>query len=353
MASEESKVVSSYPLMVNPRQIVRAIISASLLFVLSAAFASLAYGQQFTLSVSAFRPAIGVDPGGSATATVDLEPIGSFDESVSLSCVVTSNQFTTNLPQCVVSPGSAIPPADGPALTITTTGGTGTSATAAGTYQVTVTGTGGTTTQTQTLYLSVADLTEDYTLSVSPTTAIPSPLPAGSAATTTVTVLPIGSYSGQVTLACLSVFPIVTGGPYCAFDPPTVSISSSTGAISTLTITTFGPSTSSKLWNLRMFYAFWLAVPGLALVGACGTLSHRKNLLALFFLVTIAGSLLLLSACPGPPGVTALNGQITPNNTYTFTLTGADANGAAPSNVPPNADVATVTLRVTTAHTAN
>lgn len=339
--------------MVNPRHAIRSIILASLLFVLSAASVSRAYGQQFTLSVSAFTPKIGVDPGGSATATIDLEPIGAFDESVSLSCAVTSNQFTTNLPQCLVSPGSAIPPADGPALTITTTGGTGSSATAAGTYQVTVTATGGTTTQTQTLYLSVADLTEDYTLSVSPTTAIPSPLPAGSAATTTVTVLPIGSYSGQVTLACLSIFPIVTAAPYCTFDPATVSISSSTGATSTLTIQTFGSATTSKLWNPRMFYAFWLAVPGLALVGARGPRSSRKKLLALFSLILLAGSLLLLPACGGRVGTQALNGQITPNNTYTFTLTGADTNGAAPSNVPPNADVATVTLAVTTAHTAN
>ncbi|MFZ0869029.1 MAG: hypothetical protein WA424_06540 [Candidatus Sulfotelmatobacter sp.] len=345
--------MSSYPLMVNSRLPVRPMILASLLFLLSAASVPLAYGQQFSLSVSALHPAIGVDPGGSATATIDLEPVGTFDEAVSLSCVVTSNQFTTNLPQCLVSPGSAIPPADGPSLTITTTGGTGADATAAGTYQVTVTGTGGSTTQSVALYLSVADLTEDYTLSVSPTTAIPSPLPAGSAATTTVTVLPIGDYSGQVTLACLSVFPIVTASPYCAFDPPTVSISSSTGATSTLTIGTFGRATTTRLWNPRVFYAFWLVVPGLALVGVRRPRSLGKKPLAVFFLMLVAGSLLLLPACGGDVGSRALNGQITPNNTYTFTLTGADTNGAAPSNVPPNADVATVTLAVTTAHTAN
>jgi hypothetical protein len=65
----------------------------------------------------------------------------------------------------------------------------------------------------------------------------------------------------------------------------------------------------------------------------------------------IAGSLLLLPACGGNVGTKALNGQITPNNTYTVTLTGADTNGAAPSNASVNP--ATVTLAVTTAHTAN
>jgi hypothetical protein len=337
--------------MVNLRQAVRPIILASLLFVLSAASVSLAHGQQFTLSVSAFTPKIAVNPGGSATATINLQPIGGFDGEVALSCAVTSSQFTTNLPQCLVSPSSAVPPANGPALTVTTTGGTGDDVTAAGTYQVTVTGTGGATTVTQTLYLNVADLTEDYTLSVSPTTAIPSPLPAGSSATTTVTVLPIGSYSGQVTLACLSIFPIVTAAPYCTFDPPTVTISSSTGAVSTLTIQTFGAASSSRLWSPRIFYAFWLAVPGLALVGARRPRGSGKKLLAVFLLMLVAGSLLLLPACGGNVGTTALNGQITPNNTYNLTLTGADTNGAGPSNVTVNP--ATVTLAVTTAHTAN
>src|SRR5208282_1394624 len=207
--------------MVNLRQAVRPIILASLLFMLSAASVLPAYGQQFDLLVSAFKPKTGVDPGGSATATIDLQPIGGFDGQVALSCAVTSNQFTTNLPQCLVSPGSAIPPANGPALTVTTT-------------------------VTQTVYLSVVNLTEDYTLTVSPTIAIPSPLPAGSSATTTVSVLPIGSYSGQVTLACLTVSPIVTAAPYCTFNPATVNISSSTGATSTLTIQTFGAASTSQ-----------------------------------------------------------------------------------------------------------
>jgi hypothetical protein len=348
---EESKVVSSDQFMVNPRQIVRAVIFASLLSLLSAASASLAYGQQFTLSVSALHPLAGVDPGESATATINLQPVGTFNGAVSLSCAVTSNQFTTNLPQCLVSPDSAIPPADGPALTITTTGGTGSSATQAGTYQVSVTGTGGTTTQTVVLYLSVADLTEDYTLSVSPTTAIPSPLPAGSSATTTITVLPIGDYTGTVTLSCLAVSPIVTAAPYCSFDPATVDVTSSTGAVSTLTIATFGAASSSKLWSPRVFYAFWLTLPGLALVGMRGPRGYRKKLLAVFLLAALGGGLLLLPACSNTVGTRALNGRITPNNTYTFTLTGSDTNGAAPSN--STVDPATVTLAVTTAHTAN
>jgi hypothetical protein len=335
--------------MVNRRQVVRAIIFASLLSVLSAASASLAYGQ-FTLTVSSFRPLAGVDPGGSAVATIDLEPVGTFDGLVTLSCAVTSGPAGSNPPVCQPpSPASAIPPAK-PALTITTTGGTGTNATPTGTYQVTVTGTSGSITQTATLYLNVADLTEDYTLTVLPTTAIPSPIPAGSSATTVVTVTAIGSYTGTVTLACLSVAPIVTAAPYCSFDPPSVSVTSGFGPTSTLTVTTFGAQVNAtKRSHLRVFYALWLAVPGLGLVGVGATRSHRKKLMGLILLMVVAGGLLLLPACnTATIGTTALNGQVTPVNTYTFTLSGADANGAAPSNL--TADEATVTLAVTKAN---
>ncbi len=72
--------------------------------------------------------------------------------------------------------------------------------------------------------MNVTNVTQDYLLSVTPTTAIPSPIPAGSSATTTVTVQPLGSYVGSVTLSCLSITPIVTAAPYCSFNPPTVAV---------------------------------------------------------------------------------------------------------------------------------
>jgi hypothetical protein len=352
---EESKVVSSHPFMVNPRQIVRAIVFASLLLVLSAASVSLAYGQSFTLSVPAGLHQPSVDPGGSSTAIIDLGASGGFDSPVSLSCTVTSTQVSGPPPQCTVSPQSQIPPADGPSLTITTTGGS--DGTPAGTYPITVTGTSGSITQSVTLYLNVTDLTEDYTLSVSPTTAIPSPVPAGSQATTTVTVTPIGDYTGYVTLSCLSIAPIVTAAPYCSFaattgstslPPGTVQVTSGAPATATLTISTYGPTTvTTRRPNRSMFYAFWLAIPGLALVGVGATRRHRKKLMGVLLLLAVANGLLLLPACgTTTTGTAAPNGQITPNNTYTFTLTGADQNGVGPSNLNCKTCEATVSLAV-------
>jgi hypothetical protein len=331
--------------MVNCRQVVRAIIFASLLSVLSAASVSLAYGQ-FTLTVSSLRPLAGVDPGGSATATIDLEPVGAFDSPIDLTCQVTSGPATTSPPVCTPSPVSAIPPADGPSLTITTT-----ASTLAGTYQITVTGTSpGATTQTATLSLNVADLTQSYLLSVSPTTANPSPVPAGSSATATVTITGLGNYTGNVTLACLSVSPIVTAAPYCSFDPATATVADGVGQ-SILTISTFGAEVNATNRSRpRLFYGLWLAVPGLALAGLGATRNHRKKLLGIVLLVLTALGLLLLPACGTTVGTKALNGQVTPDNTYSFSLTGADQNGAAPSNISPSASAATVTLQVTKAN---
>ena len=353
--------MSSHPRMVNPRLFVRALLFVTLLSVLSAGSASLAYGQ-FTVTVSSLTPQAGVDPGEVATANVTIGANAGFSGLVSLTCVVTSGPVTTgaSAPACIVSPTSATPPAI-PALTITTA-----DSTPVGTYQITVTGTSGAVVQTATAYLNVADLTEDYQLSVYPTAAVPSPIPAGSTATTTVTVMPIGSYSGTVTLACLSMTPIVTASPYCSFNPATVTVGAGAGATSTITVTTFGAAaastTSSRTktpFSPRLFYALGLAIPGLALLGAGGP--RRRNFLGVLVLLGIAGGLLLVPACnTNTLGSRALNGQVTPNNAYTLTLSGADQNGAGPSNVgtctPPstsNCDAAIVTLTVTTATTAD
>jgi hypothetical protein len=326
--------------MVNPRQVIRGILLALLLSVFSAASASLAYGQgDFSLTPSAFKPSSAVDPGGSAIATIDLEPIGGFNSPVSLSCAVTSNQVTSSPPGCLVSPQSQTPPANGPSLTITTT-----STTLPGLYTVTVTGTSGALTHSSTLILNVVNVAEDYTLSVSPTTATPSPVIAGTAATTTVTVTPIASYTGQVTLACLSVTPVVTLAPVCSFTPPTVMVTSGIPPTSVMTITTSGPLPTTRLWDRRVFYAFWLAIPGLGLVGVGATGTRRKNLLGALLLVAVASGFLLMPACNSATTL-GTNGN-TPNNTYVFTLTGTDQNGAVPSNA--TTDQATVSLAVTT-----
>jgi hypothetical protein len=115
-------------------------------------------------------------------------------------------------------------------------------------------------------------------------------------------------------------------------------------ATATLTINTLGPAPVTGLRTRRIFYALWLLVPGLAFVGVSATGTRGKNLLGALLLVAVAGGLLLTPACGSTRTTNAPNGETTPNNTYTFTLTGADTNGAAPSNATTSP--ATVTLAV-------
>jgi hypothetical protein len=337
---EESKVVSSHPFKVSFRQFMRPIVCALLFLLISIAAIPAAYGQ-FTLTAAPPQPAA-VDPGGSATAIIDLTTTTGFTGSVDLTCAVSSSQVTSDLPTCTVSPVSESASST-PSLTIMTSANT-----PAGAYLVTVTGTDGTTIVTTSVGLNVADLAQDYTITVYPTTAIPSPVVAGSVATAAITVAPIGSYTGNVTLSCLFVTPAVAGAPTCSFDKPTVPVSSGVPATSTLTLTTYGyinqTTTTSKLYLPHVFRGLWLGFPALLFLGLGATGKRGGKLFGIFLLLIISSALLLLPSCGSNTAIVTTNvNEITPKNTYTFTLTGADANGIGPSSTTS----ATVTLQVT------
>jgi len=87
-----------------------------------------------------------------------------------------------------------------------------------------------------------------------------------------------------------------------------------------------------------MFYALWLPVPGLALIGlGFGTRSsRRKNLMGLLLLWTVLASLIVLPACGSSSGGGGGGGNGgTPAGAYTVTISGADANGVTQSNTAP------------------
>src|SRR5579872_2371021 len=219
------------------------------------ATASRAVAQDFTLT-----PLVQLHPvnfGGSSTAIVELQPTGGFNSAVSFTCTVTPVE-TTGTPVCTVSPASETPGPQGAQISVTVTTSETTPAVV---YQIVVTGTSGGLVHTISLTLGVTPLSVDYTLAVSPTTATPSPVKAGSSATTTVTVTPIGSYSGHtVTLSCFTVTPVVLLAPVCTFNPAAVLVNSGTPPTSILTITTSGPAPTAKGRNPRTFYALWLSV---------------------------------------------------------------------------------------------
>jgi hypothetical protein len=332
--------VSSNPRMLKIRQLVRAIIFASLLTAFSAAAVSAAFGQilDFELSSANGLQPPDVQPGGTTSAGLNLQGTSA---SVALSCTVTSTQTTTNLPTCAVSPATATPPAQ-PSLTVDAL-----PATVAGLYTVTVTGTDASGTATLPLNLNVVGVSADYTVSVT-TPAVPSSVAQGFGAKATITVTPIGSYTGNVTLFCLSVTPAVLSAPVCSFSPSPVPVTGGAPPTATLTVTTFGTSntTTAKLGTSRLFYALWLAVPGLALVGAGAKGKLRKNALGLLLLLVVGGGFLFMLACntSSNSSPTSPTGSVTPKGSYTFTITGVDQNGGAPSNNATTGTTVTVTV---------
>ena len=295
----------------------------------------------FTLQAAPFAPAA-VAPGGTTSSNITVGTVNGFAGTVDLTCQVTAPQATTSTPTCAISPTTVTPPASASA-TITTTLQTTTIG-----YSVTITGTAtATPTDTHTTpaqNVTVLAVTPQFTITVTGP-IVPKSVPAGSGAEGTILVNPINGYSTPIvngvptgiTLSCSSITPLVAIPPVCSFAYPKNSNGlpiNGVPATSTVTITTSGPQIISNAARPKTFYALWMPLPMLALVGigaAVGGKRSRKacGLLAIF---VISGTLLLLPACSNIKVTTsALNG-ITPANTYTFTVIGVDVNGVISSN---------------------
>jgi hypothetical protein len=302
---------------------------------------------QFTLQADPLSPDA-VPPTGTSSSNITVGTLSGPNNAVDLTCQVTSTtQGTVDPPSCTVSPATVTPPANASA-TITTMVDTTTVA-----YSIVITGTApGQTASTQPLTLTVLAVTPQFTITVAKA-VVPSSVPAGSGGEGTITINPIYGYSSPqgtpgVTLSCATITPLVTIPPVCSFNPPTLKVP--TVLTSTLTISTFGPVTTGAVARPRSFYALWMPVPMLALVGlgaAVGGKRSRKawGLLALF---VISGALFLMPACGNTTTSTTTPNGVTPNNSYTFTLVGVDSNGVASSNTGSTSTAPTVSLTVTT-----
>jgi hypothetical protein len=322
-----------------------------------------ASGQTFTLQAPALS-VNAIDPGGSSFATVTVGTLNGFSGAVNLSCAVapTQSQTIVDAPGCTVSPASVTPPASASA-TITTTDGTTTTS-----YNVTITGTAASNSQTTTtpaLYMTVIDVAPQFTITVQKP-VVPASVPAGNSGVGMIAINPINGYvtpAGGITLSCSSISPLVTVPPLCKFDNPVTISPDQQVATSSVTIISFGPvvtTTGSMVAPQSIhahfrghFWALWLPLPMLALVGlgaAAGGKRSRKAwwLLGLF---VMSGTLLLMPACGNTTTTTSTPEGVTPNNTYTFTISGVDANGVVSSNAGVGSTNPAVTLAVTTATT--
>jgi len=310
------------------------------------AFLPAAAAQNFTVTMTPFQPDA-VFPGGTSgsSLSVIVSQGASFSGDVSLSCQVTSTTSGVTLPTCAVSPQSVVVPGD---ATATITAQNGSNAATPGTYTVTVTGTAAANNPSvQAEPITVLSVNPAFTLTVQ-SQVQPSSVHASNSAQGVINVNPIFGYHGTVTLSCASVTPLVVIPPICSFSPNPVPVNG-TVTTSTLTISTFGPIITKSATHQKNFYALWLALPMLGLVGlgaAAGQRRTRKawGLLALFIL---GASLLLLPACgTNTSTATSTPNGVTPNNTYTFTLEGIDTTGQISSNTGTTNVAPTVTLTV-------
>jgi uncharacterized repeat protein (TIGR01451 family) len=158
-----------------------------------------------------------------------------------------------------------------------------------------------------------------YTASISPPQRT---VAAGLTAQYAVSLSPSGgAFPGQITLSC-SALPT---GANCAFTSNTVTFSGGTSPASVglnLTTTAQPVTTVASAGWRHPFYALWLMVPGMALLGVGSGRGRRKKtsrLLGMLGLSLLFALTLLQPSCSGGTTLPAVSG--TPSGTYSLTIT--------------------------------
>jgi hypothetical protein len=162
----------------------------------------------------------------------------------------------------------------------------------------------------------------------------PAAVSPGSSATSTVTLTALNGYNSPVNLSC-SISGSGSPLPACnasSFQPNQVTPVAS-GATSTLTITTTGPS-SAVVHPGKIFYAMWLPIAGLFLTGIRFSSPSTRSRKLLGFLIPgiITAALFLLPACGSVSkngGGGGGGGNGTPAGNYTVTITGTGTDSDA------------------------
>lgn len=168
---------------------------------------------------------------------------------------------------------------------------------------------------------SVTSTGPDFTISGTALAAVAQ----GGSTNSTITIAALNGYTGTVNFTC-SVASVSGGTPL-----PTCSIPSAvTGGAGTsmLTVNTTGSARAMNQSSHGVFYAMWLPVVGLSLVGIRmrTTDSRRKKLLGFLLLGLMMAALFFLPACSSSSGGGGGGcSGCTPTGTYTVMVTGTDS----------------------------
>jgi hypothetical protein len=226
-------------------------------------------------------------------------------------CTTTVNCTTYATVQVTVTASATATP---PANTIIVFGAAGANGVAVGTQP------GSTASQTANV--------DDFKIEAAPTDATVS---AGTPATIQVAFCPSNSstvYSGTITPSD-TISPTMVTSPSPTFYPTSVTLSGGACETTLLTIPTVArPVTTGSLFHRGVFYATWLPIGGLSLVGlGIGAGRKRRRWLAQLALVLIAGAILLELGCGGKSASNPATGGTQPGP-YQVTITGSAGSGA-------------------------
>jgi hypothetical protein len=157
----------------------------------------------------------------------------------------------------------------------------------------------------------------------------PTTVSAGGSATSTLTAVVYGGFSGSVAFTC-TVTPTPALAPTCSINPTSVA----PDLPATLTVNTTAPSAAMRASSAGSGLFVALGAPLLGLVGI-GFGSHRKSrkaqlTVATFWCVLFAG-LMLQAACGGGSSTPTRPG--TPPGAYTITVTGTDSSGTLVTSI--------------------
>ncbi len=173
---------------------------------------------------------------------------------------------------------------------------------------------------------SVSAAMSDFRMSAAPLNqTVPE---AGATAQYTVSLTPQPLFGSPITLSCTGT----PGGSSCVFSPgSSVTLQSSSGSTVTMDIpTTARPVTPTASLFKRQFYAFWLAIPGVAILGI-GSDRRRRKIVGISMLCMIFALLLFLPACNHSTTQTPSSG--TPAGTYVITVTASSGTNSKSQTV--------------------